>query len=161
MKFFISTLLMALAINLSAQKYLYIKKGNNAPKLRISLNEQVTFKTIESTKFIQGIMNDLSPTTITINGKMYALGDVQAFRVRNELLTIGGTALAGGALLFTSLALINRIGSSYSGGGLTTGQWVTAASFFGGGLIMRWLGKRTFDKDKGWNWQVIDLEKTE
>ncbi|WP_417608757.1 hypothetical protein [Owenweeksia hongkongensis] len=154
------TMIFALGvIGLSAQKYLYIKKGNEFPKERIGLNERVTFKTSESTKFTKGILNDVTPTAITVNGKTYELTDVIAFRTRNEIMTVTGTALAGGALLFTTLGLINRATSSYEGG-LTNGQWITAASFFGGGLLLRWAGKRTFKTEKGWHWEVIDLNQS-
>lgn len=162
MRIILSVLFTALfSVSLSAQKYLYIKKGNEIPKLRIGVNERVTFKTTESTKFIDGILNDVTATAMVVSGKTYALSDVEAFRVRNQLLTIGGTAIAGGALLYTSLGLINRIGGKYQGGSFTTGEWVTVASLFGGGLLMRWLGKKTYSKDKGWKWEIIDLNQTE
>ncbi len=154
------SLILALGVlGASAQKYLYIKKGNEFPKERIALYDRVQFKTSESTNFIKGILNDVSPTTITVNGRIYELSDVVSFRTRNEIMTVTGTALAGGALLFTTLGLLNRATSSYEGG-LTSAQWITAASFFGGGLILRWAGKRTFKTEKGWRWEVIDLNQT-
>lgn len=160
MKFILSLLLALGAMTLSAQKYLYIKKGNQVPSERIGLYSRVVFKTTESTKFMKGIMNDVTPSSITINNKTYALSDIEAFRSRNELLTIGGTALAGGALLYTALGLANRLGG-YDDGGFTSGQWITVTSLFGGGLIMRWAGRRTYKSDKGWKWEVIDLSDTE
>lgn len=154
------SLILALGLfGASGQKYLYIKKGNEFPKERIGLNERVHFKTAESDGFIKGILNDVTPVAITVNGKIYELADVVAFRTRNEIMTVSGTALAGGALLFTTLGLINRATSSYKGG-LTSGQWITAASFFGGGLILRWAGKRTYKVEKGWRWEVIDLNQS-
>lgn len=160
MKVLLSALLLLGAFSLPAQKYIYLKKGNDVPAMRIGINERVVFKTAESTKFMKGIMNDVTPSSITINYKTYALEDIEAFRGRNELLTIGGTALAGGALLYTSLGLINRLGS-YDDGGFTSSQWITITSIFGAGLIMRWAGKRTYKKDKGWIWQVIDFSDVE
>lgn len=159
MRLFITMIFALGVVGLSAQKYLYIKKGNEFPKKRIEIHDHVVFKTSESENFIKGMLNDVTPTAITVNGKTYELTDVVAFRTRNQIMTVTGTALAGGALLFTTLGLINRATSSYEGG-LTNGQWITAASIFGGGLILRWAGKRTFKTEKGWHWEVIDLNQS-
>lgn len=160
MKLFLSLFFALSFFGLSAQKYLYIKKGNEFPKERLGLNDHIRFKTSESTKFMKGVLNDVTPTAITINGKVYELSDVVAFRTRNEIMTVGGTALAGGAILFTALALVNRGISSDYEFGLTKGQWITAASVFGGGLLLRWAGRRTYETEKGYRWEVIDLNET-
>lgn len=160
MRILLSLLFAISFFGLSAQKYLYIKKGNEFPKERLGLNDHVRFKTTESDKFIKGMLNDITPAAITVNGKTYELNDVVAFRTRNEIMTVAGTALAGGAVLFTALGLVNRGISSDQSGGWTNGQWITAASIFGGGLILRWAGRRTFKTEKGYRWEVIDLNQS-
>lgn len=158
MKLTLSSLLLLLSLAVSAQKYLYIKHNNQPPADRIGLHERVVFKTAESRTFTKGLLDDITPGSITVDGRTYPLASIESFRTRNELMTIGGTAMMAGSLMFTALAVINRTGLS---GNFTQREALGLGAVFGGGLLLRWAGRRTFKKEKGWKWEVIDLDSNE
>lgn len=151
--------LLLIAMNqIWGQQFIYIKQGNEFPVLRYGLYDQVKFKTAEDLPWITGVIREISAEYVQIGNVTYPLEAIIAFRSRNELLTIGGTALWGGGVFFTGLALINGV--------INNDQPIIKNSqlLWGGGLVlaglgMTALGKKDYNWSDGWRWVVVDLNQ--
>ena len=158
MKHILLLVLLSICLNVKGQQFLYIKKGNEFPVLRYAVSDRVKFRTAADLPWVSGIIREIGKDFIRINNVVYPLESIAAFRNRNELLTIGGTALWGGGVFFTGLALINGV--------INNDQPVIKSSqlVWGGGLViaglgMMALGKKDYYREDGWNWVSIDLSK--
>lgn len=158
MKFIPILFLILTAGGLSGQQYLYIKQGNEFPALRYGISDRVKFRTGEDLPWVSGVIREIGSDFLRINNVVYPFEDIIAFRSNDELLTIGGTALWGGGVLFTGLALINGVINNdkpvIKGSQLAWGGALVAVGF---GMIA--LAKKDYYREDGWHWVTIDLTK--
>lgn len=158
MKLTLSALLLLICFGLNAQQYLYLQKGNDVPHTRLSLQDKVTFKTEGSDAWTKGPLQEITAESITVGGVSYPLKEIVAFRTNNDLVYFLGTAGIAGGLLFSGIILVNGLiaGSSPI---ISGNQVILGSSLVAGGFLVRWLSRKTYQKEKGWQWNVIDLEK--
>ena len=158
MRITLSTLLLMLAGTMFGQQYLYLQKDNDIPHTRLELKDRVKFKTADTADWTAGILHEITSESITVGGVTYPLKEIVAFRTRNSLVyTLGSAGVAGGAL-FTGIFLVNGLINSDSPV-ITNKQIILGASLVSAGFLVRWLSRKTFEKEDGWKWNVIDLEK--
>ena len=158
MKHIFLLILLGWAFLGKGQQFIYIKKGNEFPALKYGLRDQVKIRTHEELPWVSGMIREIGDDFIKINNVVYPLDAIIAFRNRNELATVTGTALWAGGVFFTGLALIN--------GAINNDQPIIRGSqlAWGGGLVIAGLGvvalgKKDFYREDGWSWVVIDLSK--
>lgn len=142
----------------SAQQYLYIKKGNEFPVMRYGINDKVKFRTDEEMPWVSGTIREIGADFIRINNVVYPLESIQAFRQRGELLTITGTALWGGGVLFTGIALFNGV-INRDQPVIKGSQLAWAGGLVVAGLGLTALGKKDYKQSDGWQWVSIDLSR--
>lgn len=149
---------LGLSIQLTAQQYLYIKQGNEFPEKRYGVSDGVRFRTEEKGPWVNGIIREIGKDYLQVNNVVYPLDAIVAFRSNGELLTIGGTALWAGGILFTGIALVNGVINGdqpiIRGSQLVWGGGLVAAGF---GMMA--LGQKTYHKKNGWEWVTIDLNQ--
>lgn len=157
-RFLLVALLLVIFDQVWAQQFIYIKQGNEFPAIRYGIMDHVKFRTAEDQPWVTGMIREIGPEFVRIGNVIYPLDAIIAFRSRNELLAIGGTALWGGGVFFTGLALINGI--------INNDQPVIKNSqlIWGGGLVVVGLGmmalsKKDYYSSDGWNWVVVDFNK--
>ncbi len=158
MKNTLCVLLLLLAGSVYGQQYLYLQKGNDVPHTRLSLKDHVKFKTSDSTGWTSGILQSITTESITVGGVTYPLEEIKAFRTRNSLgYTIGSAAAAGG-VFFSAIIMANGLISGERPI-ITNNQIILGAGLLTSGLLTRWLSLKTYNREDGWHWKVIDLEK--
>lgn len=157
MRILLSLLFCTAILTCYSQRYLYIQKGNEVPYKRLSLYDPITFRT-DSSGWVDGRIQAISVENIRINGKDYLLADIQGFRTHHELIYIAGTALGAGGILFTGISIFNR-GINGDRPLVRSRQLLWGAALTGSGLLIRWLSRKTYLRDKGWHWKVIALDK--
>ncbi len=157
MRLILLSALFALTTSLFSQQYLYLQKGNEVPHTRIGLKERVKFKTVDSEEWVEGILQEITDESITVGRFTYPLDQILSFRTRNSFVYLLGTAGVAGGTLFTSIFILNGIINNETL--LTENQAILGASLITAGFIVRLLARKTFHKDQGWHWKVIDLDK--
>lgn len=146
-------------MSLSAQQYLYIKKKGELPKQRLEQYDHVKILITGQEEWIEGMLTNISTTTITLDDdRQFYFSNIEGIRVYNGLVRIVGTAIWGGGVFFTSIAAVNRLGNG-DRPVLRQGQIVFGAGMGLGGAIISRLSRRTYSKEKGYYFEVIDLEK--
>lgn len=158
MKIPLLSLLMCLVVCGQAQQFLYLKRNNEFPDHRFVLHEKVNFRTGETDEWATGKLEEIRQESVKISGVVYPLKDITAFRTRNALLDLFGSALWSGGLLFTGIAFFNR---TINGDKplLTNGQIIFGSSLIVSGLVVNWLNLKTYKKEEGYNWVVIDINE--
>lgn len=156
MKILLSLLFCTAILTCYSQSYLYLQKNNEVPYKRLGLYDTVIFKT-DSSEWVGGKIHSISNEVIRIDGVDYLLADIVGFRTHNELIYLGGTAMAIAGVGFTGIALVNRTVNGDTPL-LRPGQIVFGAALSGAGLLVRWLSRKTYLRDKGWHWKVISLD---
>lgn len=152
---------LSLWVNLlCGQQYLYIQKQGKVPYKRLAVNDVLSLRTQDSKDWVEGKVTGISGKSVVINDVAYTLSDIEAMRTFNPLMKIGGTSLMAGGVLFSGLAVVNRLGSG-DRPLLRNGQIITSAALLGTGGLLRWTSRKTYKKDKGWSFKVIDLENVE
>lgn len=144
--------------NAYSQQYLYIKKQGEMPKERIGINERITFKIKGEEEWINGLLKELKGNAIKVNDRLFYFSNIEGIRTYNSLLkTVGSTLWVGGAF-FTSIAAVNSIINeerpilSNRQIGLGIGLGVV-------GVMVGRLSRKTYLKEKGYNFEVIDLDQ--
>ncbi len=128
------------------------------PAERFGLKERVTFKTQDSKRFTGGILQNVSKESIEVDGVIYPLSEIVAFKTHGELLNLAGSSMAVGGVFFTGIIFVNRLINSDSPL-LRQNQIYLGAGLVAGGLLVRWASRKTYNKEKGWEWVVIDFEE--
>lgn len=144
--------------SLYSQQYLYLQKGNEVPYKRLSLKDPVKIKTAEGDHWISGFLEEITSESINVGGVVYPYKEIVAFRTYSDLMRISGTALAAGGVLLTGIVVVNNLINN-EGLTISKGEGIVAASMLGSGLILRWASRKTYKKEDGWKWNVIDLNK--
>lgn len=158
MRILFVALLMGMGLSVAGQQYIYFQKDNDIPHKRIAKHEEVTFRPADEKEWIKGRLQEINEESITVNNRIYPLKKIEAFKTHHELVYLGGTAMGAAGLLFTGIAFFNRL---INGDRplLTEGQMIFGAGMIAGGLLVRWLARKTYEKEDGWQWKVIDLNK--
>jgi len=158
MKRFLTILLITVGINLPAQQYLYLKQTGEIPYKRLKVNDPIKIRVAKSPEWISGKITSIETSVIEINKTAYKLASIEAVRTYNEMLKLSGSTFLVGGVLFTGIVLINGLINSDSPL-IRQGQVVFGSAMVSGGLLVRWLSRKTYHKSKGWQFEVIDLDK--
>lgn len=142
-----------------SQQYLYLKKKGEVPYKRLALYNSIKIQTEEGGDWVEGKITAINEKSITVGTTSYPLKEIKAMRTYNHLLRLGGTAIAGGGILFSGIAFFNRT-TNGDNPLLTPGQINFGIGMLAGGLVIRWLSRKTYKAEKGWTWEVINLNKT-
>jgi len=151
-------LLSCLSVNLLGQQFLYIKKEHAPPVYRLTLNEVLQFKTADSDNFVEGRVTHISTEHLGLNEVLYSLEDIVVIRRYQQFTKAAGTGLGAAGLLYPVLASVNQV-INFRRPLLTDGQAIASASMLGSGLILRWMSRKTYRKEDGYIWEVIDFQK--
>lgn len=140
------------------QQYLYVKKKGELPAERLTLHDNVKIKVSDTTSWVKGPLEMINTESIKVKGQVFRLKEVKAIRVNNGLMRLGGTAMWAGGILFTSVALINGIIND-DNPVIYPGQIAFGSGLVAGGVLVSWLSRKTYSREKGYFYEVIDLNK--
>jgi hypothetical protein len=156
---FITLLLLAgFGFQVQAQQYLYLVKKGETPYKRLGISDALKIKTAEDGEWVSGRISAISAESITLGKVTYAFSEIEAMRTYNSLMRTSGYTLGIGGVMFTGIALFNRAANGDTPL-LYPGQIVTGAVLLGSGYILYLCSRKTYKKEDGWQYKVIDLEQ--
>lgn len=158
LNFFALLLMLGLGIQTQAQQYLYLVKKGNTPYKRLGISDPIKIRTAEDGDWISGRISAISAESITVGKLTYAFAEIDAMRTYNSLLRSGGYTLAIGGVMFPGIALFNRAVNGDTPL-LYPGQIITGGILIGSGFVMYLFSRKTYEKEDGWQFKVIDLEQ--
>lgn len=141
-----------------SQQYLYIKKPGEIPKERIGLNERIHIKIKNHDEWISGILKEIKGNSIKVNDRLFYFSNLEGIRTYNSFVKTLGTGLWAGGTLFSSIAIVNNLINDERPL-LTNGQIVWGAGFGALGVIVSRLSRKTYWLDKGYKFEIIDLDE--
>lgn len=140
------------------QQYLYLVKKGDTPYKRLALYDEIRIKTSEEGKWVKGLIQGISTKTITVGKVTYPFSEIEAMRTYNSLLKLGGYALGTGGIMFTGIAAFNA-GINGDTPILYPIQIIAGVALLSSGYIVYAFSRKTYKKDKGWQYKVIDLNE--
>jgi hypothetical protein len=160
MRFTVLLLLLAWQVfSQNAPSYLYVMHKEKAPAQRLSLGEKVAVKVAEEKDWIKGHLRLITPERIQVGKRTFYTNTITHFRTYNELLSLIGSAMAGGGLMFTGIFSVNAVINN-NRPILTEGQVILGSGLLALGSGFIWLGRNTYAIEKGYYLKVIDLNIT-
>lgn len=141
-----------------SQQYLYIKKKGEIPSERIGLNQRINFKIQGEKEWISGLLKELNGNSLKVNDRLFYFSNIEAIRTHNSLLKTLGAGLWVGGVFFTSIAAVNSVINSESPI-LSNNQLLVGGGLGLIGLIVDRLSKKTYSKEKGYYFEVINLDE--
>ncbi len=142
----------------SGQQYLYLVKKGDTPYKRLGINEPLYIKTTEDGAWVKGLIKEISTESITVGKVTYPFSEIEAMRTYSSLLKTTGYALGIGGVMFTGIAAFNATINNERPI-LYPVQIVTGVLLLSGGYIAYLSSRKTYKKDKGWQYKVIDLNE--
>lgn len=135
-----------------AQQMIYLQKGHELPYRKLSLGDHLAVKAGD--EWIEGLITDIRPDRIALNKIEVLFSEITAYRTWNEMMRWGGTGLMIAGLGYLGLSTFNSLtnGDRPLLYGSEVAGWGSIAA---GGWLMKYLSRKTYHREKGWELRVI------
>lgn len=151
-------LLMFFALSSYSQQYLYIKKKGELPKERIGVNDNIKFKINGREEWISGMLKEITATAIKVNDRLFYFSNIESIQTQSQLLKTLGTSMWVGGAFFSSIAAVNSIINDERPI-LSNNQIILGSGLGAIGYLVGRLALKTYSREKGYNFEVIDLDQ--
>lgn len=140
-----------------SQSYLVVKSTNGKGVQAIGMNRDVGIRYVDSSGFQVGYLTEVGESSVIVNNIEIPLSDIDAIRVYKPLFKGLGMAQRYAAGGIIGLNVVNNAISGYRPL-LSEEQAIWSVGLFATSYIWDFFSRKTYKRDSGWDFEVIQLE---